>query len=148
MQTQKIVPPKDHLENPVACETGAANSGVTSAAASLDAAELLAVVEDNAELLAAVVSIFKREGPAILQQLQAAAARGDFIGIEQAAHKLKGSTLSLCAVPASQLANQLELLAGSKSLAGLEPLLRSLEMELDRLMPELEQLVRQANEAT
>jgi HPt (histidine-containing phosphotransfer) domain-containing protein len=102
---------------------------------------LLARVGGDAALVAAMASLFLDECPRLLADVRDAVAAQDAAALAQAAHSLKGAVSNFIAPAASQAAAQLELLGLSGDLAASAVALRTLEAELDRLVPALREMI-------
>jgi CheY-like chemotaxis protein len=113
------------------------------AAARVDAIDfddqgILERVGGDRQLLAEVVDMFTKESPRALRDIREAADSGDATRLERAAHKLRGSLLSLGADAAAQAAHLLEGLGRNGTLTGVQ--VRDLEREVEHLTRELERL--------
>lgn len=111
----------------------------TAAPLSRDA--LLTRVGGDVALVAAMVSLFIDECPRQLADVRDAVAAQDAAALAQAAHSLKGAVSNFLAPAATQAAAQLELLGLSGDLAASAVALRTLEAELDRLVPALREMI-------
>jgi len=81
---------------------------VPAAASSVDAAELMARVDGDRELLAELVEIFRAESPRLLAELRRCVAAGDAHGVQEAAHAIKGTVGNFAGHAASEAALALE----------------------------------------
>ncbi len=100
-------------------------------------------VDGDRGLLAEIAGIFLTDISAMLQSVKAAHAAGDPNALARAAHRIKGSVLTFAAGPSSDAALALEQLGRTGTIAGGEPLVRTLELELDRLSAALKPLLHQ-----
>lgn len=100
----------------------------------------LARVGGDSELLKEIAQLFLEDYPKSLDELRAAFAAGDAKRIERTAHGLKGSVSNFGARTAVEAAYRLETLGHSQQLAGVAPVLRTLEFALAALRPRLEAL--------
>jgi HPt (histidine-containing phosphotransfer) domain-containing protein len=106
----------------------------------IDTTSALARVGGNVELLKEMVTLFLNELPDLLGSLTEAIAAGNAIGIERAAHKLKGSVGNFAAPPAFEAALKLEVLGRDGRLSEAGPAYAELEMEINRLKPAMASL--------
>lgn len=94
------------------------------------------------EFLAEVLTDFRQQRVQISQQLKEALEQRNFSDISAYAHRIKGSLLTLGASPAADAAFQVESISRSDDLASTIAAVTQLEVELDRLEPELDLLAR------
>jgi HPt (histidine-containing phosphotransfer) domain-containing protein len=100
--------------------SGSARPAVASlppAPAPFDAADVLARVEGDRDLLAELVAIFRAEYPALLDTLRRCVESGDARGVEDAAHAIKGTVGNFGAREACEAAARLEAMGQQESLA-------------------------------
>jgi HPt (histidine-containing phosphotransfer) domain-containing protein len=97
-------------------------------------------VGGDAELLKEIAQLFIDEYPRVLDQMRDAMARRDARGIERTAHGLKGSVSNFGAVTAFEAARTIETLGRAQRLDEVEHVVRTLELALAALRPELESL--------
>jgi len=100
-------------------------------------------VDGDRTLLVEVTRMFCQEYPGMSRELREAFRRGDAMGLERAAHKLKGSLGAFCAHAAFEAAQKVEELARGGDLDNAEGPVKSLEVELSRLMPLLEEFEKE-----
>jgi len=100
----------------------------------------LARVGGDAELLKEIAVLFMAEYPKVLDDLRAAASRGDAKNLERAAHGLKGSVSNFGAAPAVEAARVLEGMGRAEQLEEVAQVIHTLELALAALRPELEAL--------
>lgn len=103
--------------------------------------ELLARVDNDAELLRELIAIFKTEFPRHLSALRQAIGQGDLKNIQKSAHTLKGMLLSLGATRAAAAAATLEHTSDD---IALNRALETFESETIGLLPELEACLAKA----
>jgi CheY-like chemotaxis protein len=106
----------------------------------IDSASALALVGGDVSLLKEMAELFLKQLPELLTILRQAVRSGDAIGIERAAHKLKGSLGNFAAQPALEAATKLEVLARGGTLSEADPAYTELEKEIDRLKFEMAEL--------
>jgi two-component system sensor histidine kinase/response regulator len=105
-----------------------------------DKAVALSRVGGDAELLKEIAILFLDDYPKSLSELREAIDTGDAKRVERSAHGLKGSVSNFGARPAVDAAMQLETMGRSQQLVEVEQVLRTLELALAALRPELESL--------
>jgi HPt (histidine-containing phosphotransfer) domain-containing protein len=106
----------------------------------LDRELALSRVGEDAELLKEIAALFMEDYPSVLAEIQAAAARGDALGVERAAHGLKGSVANFGAQAAVDAAFQIERMGRAGDLNRVSEAIDTLARALDALRPELEAL--------
>ena len=94
---------------------------------------------DN-EFLAEVIADFRQQRVQISTQLKEALHQRKFADINAYAHRIKGSLLTLGASSAADAAFQVESISLSDDLERTAAAVNQLEVELDRLEPELKRL--------
>lgn len=100
----------------------------------------LSRVGGDAELLKEIAILFLADYPKSMNELRQAAEAGDARRVERTAHGLKGSVSNFGARPAVEAAMELETMGRAQELAEVEQVLRTLELALAALRPELESL--------
>jgi len=100
----------------------------------LDFAELLARVENDRELMADLISVFKAEIPKHLDSLRHATDSADCQKVASLAHTLKGMISNLAAHQAASAASQLEQFARREETAALPAAFASFERETAALL--------------
>ena len=100
--------------------------------------ELLARVDNDRELLADLISIFKHEFPRLRQDLRGAVDRGDATQAVAVSHALKGMLSNLAATNAAASVARLEVLARAADVDSLRSSLPAFEREVEGLLPEME----------
>ena len=106
----------------------------------LDREMALSRVGGDAELLKEIAVLFLGEYPKILDELHAAAVRGDAAGLERTAHSLKGSVSNFGASPVVDAARKLEAMGRARQIEQAAPLIGALEAALAALAQELQAL--------
>jgi len=105
-----------------------------------DKAVALSRVGGDAELLKEIAVLFLDDYPNSLSELRLAVACGDAKRVERSAHGIKGSVSNFGARPAVDAAMHLETMGRAQKLVEVEQALRTLELALAALRPELESL--------
>jgi HPt (histidine-containing phosphotransfer) domain-containing protein len=100
----------------------------------------LSRVGGDLELLKEIAILFLDDYPKSLSELREAVEARDAKRVERTAHGLKGSVSNFGAGPAVEAAFQLETMGRAQKLVEVEQVLRSLELALAALRPELESL--------
>jgi two-component system, sensor histidine kinase and response regulator len=101
----------------------------------------LEYVGGDKDLLRELFQVFIEECPRWRSDLHQAVGAGDAEKLQRSAHKLQGALVNFGADSAAGAAMALERLGKSRMLAGAETLLEKLELELDRLLPELRDFI-------
>ena len=104
----------------------------------VNAQELLERVDNDRELLAELLGIFKIDFPANLQDLRAAVSRGDLGQITRVSHTLKGTLSNLAAAAPAACALRIEQFARSGDLKNAKAAFLELEKSADGLVAEFE----------
>lgn len=81
-----------------------------------------------------ILELFRKEGPALLADVQRAVVSADGLAIKRTAHRLKGALVSLAAHPATAVAKELEHAGAQNELARVGELQKQLDTEMARLM--------------
>jgi len=100
--------------------------------------ELLSRVDNDQELLADLLTIFKEEFPRNLQALEAAVAGADLQKTAALSHTLKGMLSNLACTRAAAAVSRLESLASAGNGKSLLDALEQFKQETARLVPEIE----------
>ncbi len=108
----------------------------------LDRDHLIDNVDGDPELLEEIVDLFFESSVEILDTIQAAVMKADAESLNASAHQLKGALANVGAKAATAAASELEQLGRAGTMTGLETAWESLETEMNRLEPELQELVR------
>ena len=106
----------------------------------LDRNVALARAGGDPELLREIATLFLENYQVWLQEMHAAAARGDAKALADTAHGLKGSVANFGAATAVNAALEVENLGRSRNLANVAQSLAALEKALAALRPELASL--------
>ena len=106
----------------------------------IDRQVALSRVGGDTELLREIANLFLEEYPRAMTSLREALSRGDAKEVERAAHGLKGSVANFGARAAVDAALTIEGLGRARQLAEVEQALRTLDLALAALRPELESL--------
>ncbi len=115
-------------------------AGQDAGRAPLDRALAMSRVGGDAELLREIAVLFLEDYPRVLDELRNAIARQDFRTVERTAHGLKGSVSNFGAAAAVEAARAIEVLGRTHQLGEVSQVIRSLELALAALRPELESL--------
>ena len=107
-------------------------------------AELLARVDNDAELLRELIAIFKVEFPRHLSELREAIGQGNLKNVRKSCHTMRGMLSNLGATRATAAAAQLEQSGDSSDGAELKSALARFESEVMNLLPALEACVAKA----
>ena len=83
--------------------------------------ELLDRLDNNRELMKSVIELFHIEGPRQLAAVRGALDAGDALGVQRAAHTLKGAVALLAAPKAAEAAKRLEAMGKARNLEDAEP---------------------------
>jgi len=110
----------------------------------VNVAELLARVDNDAELLRELIAIFKVEFPRHLCALREAAGQENLKNVQKSAHTLRGMLSNLGTTRAAAAAARLEQLGDSSDGTALKSALALFESEVTGLLPELEACVAKA----
>jgi len=102
----------------------------------------LARMDGDLDLLKELVGIFLQDAPVLLQRIEDSLTQKDARGMERAAHALKGSVGNFAADTTQELARRLENLGRTNRVEEALPVLAELKQELERLHPELHQLIQ------
>jgi|SRR5579862_8294460 len=100
--------------------------------------ELPARVENDLDLLAELVNIFKEECPRLLRLLADSVASQDMKNVEATSHALKGMLSGLSATRAAGIPSRLELLGRGGNSIGCRNVLNLLKCEVADLLLELD----------
>lgn len=100
--------------------------------------EELRELSEDGTLLRTLIDQFLSGLPAQVDALRVAVERGDPSALEQAAHRLKGSSGNFGAETLAALCASLEMLGRSQSMAGASQLFQRIEPETKRVKDALE----------
>jgi HPt (histidine-containing phosphotransfer) domain-containing protein len=98
-----------------------------------DAEALMDRVDGDVEFLEETVAMLDEDGPALLEEIEAAAAAGDAAALVKPAHALKGMLSNFCAEPSEAAARELEAM-------GREARLENVDTAVDRVLQETKRL--------
>jgi HPt (histidine-containing phosphotransfer) domain-containing protein len=107
----------------------------------VNVAELLARVDNDAELLRELIAIFKTEFPRHLDALREAIGQGNLKDVQKSGHTLRGMLANLAATRAATAVAQLE---NSTDVTALKSAFAFLESEVIDVLPELEACLAEA----
>jgi two-component system, sensor histidine kinase and response regulator len=99
-----------------------------------DPNKMLQNIGGDRDLFGQLVGLFLRRHEAMLADIKEALAAGKALGVELAAHTLKGTAGNLCASAVSQAAGRLEAVGHLGALHDAPPVYAELEMEVLRLV--------------
>jgi response regulator RpfG family c-di-GMP phosphodiesterase len=114
------------------------------AEAPVDRVAALKRVDGDEELLAEIVQLFLDDAGTLMIDIAAAVRDADAPRIMRTAHRLKGSVATLAAGPAAAAALRLETLGRNGTLDESESAFRILQTEIERLLPALRAMIRDA----
>src|SRR5262249_34179803 len=97
-------------------------------------------VRSDPDLLRTPAELYEMDSPSMVAEMRSRIASKDGEGLSHAAHKLKGSLLTLSAVEAADNALALEKMGRENRLDGAEAALAALEAALPRVSEALAQL--------
>lgn len=106
--------------------------------------ELLERVDNDAELLRELLTIFKRDYPRRLHSLKKAITGAEMKQVEAASHSLKGMFCNLAMDRAAAAAAHLEQMGRNRARVGLEDALAHLEQEVAHVLPVLDAYLEEA----
>jgi len=98
--------------------------------------------DDDDAFLKDIIGIFLEDTPQRIDELKQCLQSFDQPKFTRAAHSIKGSSSNLGAVKVRAAAEQLEHQSRNSGLAGIEPLLASLETEFNAAKAELEKIAK------
>jgi HPt (histidine-containing phosphotransfer) domain-containing protein len=101
----------------------------------IDWEQALDRVDGSEETLVELVEIFLEQWPEMMDEIEQGVARADYENLRRAAHTLKGSASIFGARPVVEVADRLSDMARDEELDGAEGELRTLQDEMDRLVP-------------
>jgi two-component system, sensor histidine kinase and response regulator len=110
----------------------------------LDMGQLRENMDDDEEMLQDIVAAFLRDHGNQLRELRQGLALGDEKSALRGAHTLKGLLLTLAAQPAADVALEVEHALREHDMKRASAGVPRLEGQLERLIPELQRLVRKA----
>jgi CheY-like chemotaxis protein/HPt (histidine-containing phosphotransfer) domain-containing protein len=107
--------------------------GAGQALPPFDLRELMERIDDDKELLSHLLSIYFRDCPRMVDEIDSALSAGDASALNAAAHSIKGMLATLGAHAASRLALQLEVRGRDAQLDGASRVLEQLRAALGEL---------------
>ncbi len=113
----------------------------------LDRRQLVEQIGEDPEILLQLVAVFRDESRMLLEEISRALAARDAQRVERAAHRLRGSLGALAALPAQDVALELEMLGRTGNLGPAPERYVALDREMARLEPELVALTADTNAA-
>ncbi len=137
VRSQVIKDKLANLVNPSGSTADIAEASVESTNTLFDWAQALEGCEGDEELLQTLIEAFLKESKILIPQLRTAVAKRDATEINGVAHTIKGALLALSAPASAALASDLEQLARSGDLTGIDKALAALEENLASLEPVL-----------
>ncbi len=105
--------------------------------ATIDIAAAIKRLGGDEELFAELSELFRGEGPRMIQEIREALETGDALAVQRIAHGLKGAAGYLGGTQTVDAAYRLEAIGASGELAQAPRVFQELEMEVDRLLAEL-----------
>jgi two-component system sensor histidine kinase/response regulator len=114
--------------------------GTSAVGTGIDRDLALSRVGGDTELLTEIAVLFLDDYPKLVGELRIASAHGDARGVERAAHSLKGSVSNFGASAVVEAAWALESMGRAQELSKVESGIRTLELALEALRPELQAL--------
>lgn len=99
--------------------------------------------EVNPSFLKELIGMYVSQAPGLIETIKTHAADGNSAELEAAAHRLKGSSLTLGALQVADVCGALEQKGRQQERDGLEPLVEKLEQGYAALLTELEKLEAQ-----
>jgi two-component system, sensor histidine kinase and response regulator len=110
----------------------------------IDRPELLDRVDNDREFLTELLNLFREDGPKQLAEIEKALAKKDSGEVQRGAHSLRGTLANLSARSASELAADIELAGSTEDLPRAEAALKSLDLEMVRVLDALNSLCEEA----
>ena len=104
-----------------------------------DADAALQRLEGDTELFRMLAKIFQEDSVELFGKLSSALAAGDLAVVERAAHSIKGLAANFEATAATEVASSIEEAARTRQPLGLEPRVKELGVQLERLREALAQ---------
>jgi HPt (histidine-containing phosphotransfer) domain-containing protein len=106
----------------------------TSDASLFDASMMLGNIGGDVELFRQLIRLFLERHHTMVHDIEVAIAQSDRVGLERAAHSMKGTAGNLCAPDVVLLAGQLEAIGRLGTLAEAPALLLQLERAIRQLV--------------
>jgi HPt (histidine-containing phosphotransfer) domain-containing protein len=120
------------MEALTAVDTMEVLAAADEATAPVDLARLHEITDGDVEFTQDLIATFIESGTEVLTELQSAIGQEDAQAIARAAHKLKGASANIHAVPLRQLCSELESHAASYSLSEVQTALTRVAAEFKR----------------
>lgn len=98
-----------------------------------DEASLLESIDGDMEFLRETFGMLEEDAPALLAEVQRAAAAKDAAGLVKPAHALKSMLGNFCAAAAQEAARAVEVMGRENRLEDVGPAVQALQHEADRL---------------
>lgn len=114
----------------------------TEAESPLDVADALSRLDDDRELLCEIIEIFLEDAPLLLDKTRRAVMANDPVGLQRAAHNLKGLAVTLSASDVASAASRLEHMASTRTLVDAAAAVTELEQRLAVLTVEVRRFVK------
>jgi HPt (histidine-containing phosphotransfer) domain-containing protein len=106
----------------------------------LNRASILERLEGNQELLTELIQLFLGEAPLLIEAMRTALQQGDMRELGRSAHSMKGAASNFSAYGTVSAASQLENDANKGDSESAKACLATLEVVVERLLPELANL--------
>jgi len=103
----------------------------------LDRVAILDRLEGNQELLAELIQLFLGEAPELIESMRQALQQGNTVELARTAHSLKGAASNFSAYGTASAASKVEIDAKKGDLESAKADLATLELFVERLLPEL-----------
>ena len=107
-----------------------------------DREETLQRVGGDRAFLAEIADVFCGDSPRLLDEIRQQIENEDAAGLEQAAHRLKGSVANFSARPAFETAHTLEMMGQRRDLSNAHEVFETLEKQVQRLVRQLSEFTR------
>ena len=101
--------------------------------APMDVQDALSRLDDDRELLSAIIEIYLEDSPALLQKIRRAIMGNDPRALQRAAHNLKGLAVTLSAGDVAAASSRLEHMGASNCLSDAAAAVADLESHLNDL---------------
>jgi len=139
---QDLIATIDRLMDLQISEAGPAMEHDDAAAVVFDQDQALEYSGGDRGLLQEIARMYLEDGPSRLGEIREGLEKGDMSVVERAAHKLRGSLGALAAPLATKAAQELESLAAAGDLSNIERAVAALDVEVARLRPAIEKLIK------
>ena len=110
--------------------------------APMDVQDALSRLDDDRELLSAIIEIYLEDSPALLQKIRRAIMGNDPRALQRAAHNLKGLAVTLSAGDVAAAASRLEHMGSSSSLGDAAAAVSVLEEHLNEMKSAAQRYVK------